>query len=428
MTALTFVLLLFLLMALGMPIAFAMIVAGAAGIFWIGGLTAVVGVLSHVPKESGGAYEFLAIPMFLLMAEFVLRSGVADDLFQAAANWFGRVRGGLGIATALAGAGFGAICGSSTASAATLSSTSLPSMLRYGYDTRMASGVVAISGTLSMLIPPSIAMVVYALLANVSVGRMLIAGVIPGILVTFTIALTVWVLAVRNPEHAPLSEPVSWRERIVSLRGIAPMVILMAAVSGAIYTGTATPTEASALGAFCAAVLYFLRGRRTWVEVYAVLARATRTSCMLAFIIMAAHLFTTFFALTQTTQNMVAWVGSLDVNRWVIAIIIIFVILILGFFMDQMAILVLTVPVVAPLLSSLNFDLIWFGVIKIVTAEIGLVTPPLGLNCFVVAKYSKVKVGDVFWGSVPHVIAHLIIIAILVAFPAISLWLPNQMN
>lgn len=428
MTALLIVVFMFALMALGTPIGIAMIVAGAAGIYWIGGTGAVLGILSSMPRESTASYEFLAIPMFLLMAELVLRSGIADDLFRAAAAWFGRVRGGLGIATALAGAGFGAVCGSSTASAATLSSTSLPAMLKYGYDTRMAAGVVAISGTLSMLIPPSIAMVIYALLADVSVAKMLIAGVVPGILVTFTIALTVWVLAVRNPEHAPLTEPVSWKEKFVALRLIGPMLVLMGAVSGVIYTGIATPTEASAVGALCAGILYFWRGRRTGSEVYGVLSRATRTSCMLAFIILGAHVFTTFFALTQTTQNIIDWVGALDVNRWVIATAILVIILLLGCFMDQMAILVLTVPVVAPLLSSLGFDLVWFGVIKIVTAEIGLVTPPLGLNCFVVSKYSRVKVGEVFWGVWPHVLAHFIIVAILFAFPAISLWLPNQMN
>lgn len=424
----TILLFMFGLMAVGAPIAFAMIIAGAAGVYWIGGWGAVTGILSTIPHHSASSYEFLAIPMFLLMAEFVLRSGIADDLFRAAAAWFGRVRGGLGIATALAGAGFGAICGSSTASAATLSSTSLPAMLRYGYDTRMAAGVVAISGTLAMLIPPSIAMVVYALLANVSVGKMLIAGVIPGIMVTLTIALTVYALARWNPAHAPLTEPVPLREKLALLRLILPMIVLIGAVTGVIYSGIATPTEASAVGAFCAGILYLWRSK-TWDAraIYDIFARATRTSCMLALIIMAAHVFTTFFALSQTTQSLVAWVGALDVNRWVILVSLIVIIVILGCFLDQMAILVLTVPVLAPLLTSMNFDLIWFGVVLIVTAEVGLVTPPLGLNCFVVAKYSKARIGEIFWGVTPHVIAHFIVIAIIIAFPILALWLPNQM-
>jgi tripartite ATP-independent transporter DctM subunit len=337
------------------------------------------------------------------------------------------VRGGLGIATSIAGAGFGAICGSSTAAAATLSATSLPAMMKYGYEKRMASGVVAISGTLAMLIPPSIAMVIYAMLADVSIARMLIAGVIPGILVTFTIAATVYFLAWWRPENAPLTEKVTFRQKIAALRLVGPMLVLMMAVTGIIYTGIATPTEASALGALCSAILYLWR-RRSTKDLFGILARATKTSCMLGIIILGAHVFTTFFALTQTTQGLITWVGALDVPSWVIVAIIVVIVLILGFFMDQMAILVLTVPIVAPLLSSLGYDLIWFGVIKIVTAEVGLVTPPLGLNCYVVARYSNVKVSDVFWGVLPHVISHVIAITILLLFPAISLWLPNQMQ
>jgi tripartite ATP-independent transporter DctM subunit len=427
MIALAIVVLMFALLAVGMPIGFTLIFCGALGIFWIGGFSAVMGILSTMPRDSAATYEFLAIPMFLLMAEFVLRSGIADDLFQAAAAWFGRVRGGLGIATALAGAGFGAICGSSTASAATLSSTSMPAMLRHGYKREMAAGVVAISGTLAMLIPPSIAMVIYALLADVSIAKMLIAGVIPGILVTLTIALTVYFLAWQDPSRAPLAEKTTMREKLALLRGIGPMLVLLMAVTGAIYTGVATPTEASALGAFVAGVLYFWRGRRSGAEAYEVFARATRNSCMLGMILLGAHVFTTFFALTQTTTGIIAWVSGLDVAPFVILLVLVVIYLILGTFMDQMAILVLTVPIVAPLLRSLDIDLVWFGVIKIVTAELGLVTPPLGLNAFVVSKYSNTPVGEVFWGVTPHVIAHFIAIAILLAFPALSLWLPNQM-
>lgn len=428
MITLSIVFLLFLLLAVGAPIGFSLIISGSLGIYVIGGERALFGILSSMPRDSASAFEFLTIPMFLLMAEFVLRSGVADDLFRAAAAWFGRLRGGLGIATSLAGAGFGAVCGSSTAAAATLSSTSLPAMQKYNYETRMAAGVVAISGTLSMLIPPSVAMVIYALLANVSIAKMLIAGVIPGIMITMTIALTVYIQARMDPERAPLSENVPLRERIALLRLVGPMLILMGAVTGVIYTGVATPTEASAVGAFAAALLYFARAKRSFAEVFEVVERATRTACMLGIIILGAHVFTTFFALTQTTNVIISWVGSLDVSVWVILAALIVIILILGCFMDQMAILVLTVPVVAPLLQSMGFDLIWFGVIMIVAAEIGLVTPPLGLNCFVVAKYSQVNVSDVFRGVFPHVLAHLIAITILILIPALSLWLPNNMN
>jgi tripartite ATP-independent transporter DctM subunit len=205
------------------------------------------------------------------------------------------------------------------------------------------------------------------------------------------------------------------------------MLILLAAVSGVIYTGVATPTEASAVGALLAAILYYLRVRPTLSELFSVVARATRTSCMLAMILLGAHIFSTFFALTQTTQSIIGWVGTLPVEPWTIILALLFIYIALGCFMDQMAILVLTVPVVAPLLTSMGFDLIWFGVIIIVTAELGMVTPPFGLNAFVVSKYSKTPLKEVFIGVIPHIIAHLIAIGILLLFPDLSLWLPNQL-
>lgn len=428
MIAATVLFLLLALLAVGAPISFAMAVSGFLGVLWVGGLDPALGILASTPHTVAGKFEFLTIPMFLLMAEFVLRSGVADDLFRAAAAWCGRVPGGLGMATALAGAGFGAICGSSTAAAATLSSTSLPAMLKHGYEPRMAGGVVAISGTLAMLIPPSIAMVIYGLLADVNIARLLIAGVVPGLLVTLTIMLTTYFLAKQDPSRAPLSESIPLGEKIRLLRLIGPMLALLAAVTGVIYSGIATPTEASALGAFGAAILYFYRKGFDSREIVDLVGRATRTSCMVAIIMLGAHIFSTFFALTQTTQSLIAWIGGLPVEPWVIILALVVMYLILGTFMDQVAILVLTIPVVAPLVSSLGFDLIWFGVIMIVTAELGMVTPPLGLNCFVVAKYSRTNVKDVFHGTLPHVITHLVAIAALLLFPALTLWLPNQMR
>ena len=428
MTATLVVLLMLAMLALGAPIGFTLLTCGTIGVFTVGGANAMLGVLASMPHDLAGKYEFLTIPMFLLMAEFVLRSGIADDLFRAAAAWCGRVPGGLGMATALAGAGFGAICGSSTASAATLSATSLPAMLKQGYEPRMAAGVVAISGTLAMLIPPSIAMVVYGLLADVNIAKLLVAGIVPALFVTAAIMLTTYYLAVKDPSRAPKSPQFTWVEKLKLLRFVGPMLVLMAAVTGIIYTGVATPTEASALGALIAGILYFTRARRSQAEVIDLFGRAARTSCMIAIILLGAHVFSTFFVLTQTTQSIIAWVGQLPVPAWVIIGILILGYLGLGCFLDQMAILVLTVPIVAPLVASLGFDLIWFGVIKIVTAELGMVTPPLGLNCFVVSRYSKTRVEDVFRGTMPHVFAHLVALAILVLFPALTLWLPSQMR
>ncbi len=420
--------LLFLLLAIGTPVAFAMAFSGSVGLYLTGGMPVLLGVLQTTPLSAVTSYELITIPMFLLMADLVLLSGVADDLFIAASAWVGRIPGGLGMATALAGAGFGSICGTSTASAATLSSTSLPAMIRQGYEPKMAAGVVAISGTLAMLLPTSVALVIFGLLAEVNIGRLLVSGIIPAILVTLTIMATIYLLVWMDPSRAPMVESVPWRERFRLLYQVSPMVVLFSIVTGTIYLGVATPTEASAFGAFGAFCLAVWKRKITPYTLRKTLVHAAQGTCMIVLIIMCAHIFGYFFTLTQVTQNLVGWVGGLDVSRWVIITLILAGYIVLGSFMDQIAILVLTVPIVLPLIKSLGFDPIWFGVIKIVTAEVGMITPPIGLNCFIVARYAERPVAEVFHGTFPHFIAHLLAIAVLVAFPEIVLWLPNHMQ
>jgi len=420
--------LLFLLLAIGTPVGFAMGFAGSVGLLMVGGTGTLFGILQTAPLSTVSSYELITIPMFLLMADLVLLSGVADDMFKTASAWIGRVPGGLGMATALAGAGFGAICGTSTASAATLSSTSLPAMIKQGYEPKMAAGVVAISGTLAMLIPPSVALVIFGLLAEVNIGQLLIGGILPAVLVTATIMATIYFLVWQDPSRAPRVEPVSWREKFSLLWQVGPMVLLFSLVTGTIYLGIATPTEASALGAAGALLLAIAKRRVTPATLYRALLSACHGTCMIVTILVGASIFGYFFTLTHVTQDLVAWIGSLPTSRWVIITLILFGYIVLGSFMDQIAILVLTVPIVLPLIKTLGFDPIWFGVIKIVTAEVGMITPPVGLNCFIVARYAKRPVAEVFHGTFPHFIAHLIAIAILVAFPSIILWLPSQMG
>ncbi|WP_456618007.1 MULTISPECIES: TRAP transporter large permease [unclassified Bradyrhizobium] len=420
--------LLFGLLALGTPVGFAMAFSGSVGLVMVGGWGTLFGILQTAPLSTVSSYELITIPMFLLMADLVLLSGVADDLFKTASAWVGRIPGGLGMATALAGAGFGAICGTSTASAATLSSTSLPAMIRQGYEPKMAAGVVAISGTLSMLLPTSVALVIFGLLAEVNIGKLLISGIIPAILVTITIMATIYFLVWQDPSRAPAAKSVPWREKFSLLWQVSPMVVLFSIVTGTIYLGVATPTEASAFGAFGAFLLAIVKGKITPSSLYRTLLRACHGTCMIIMILVGASIFGYFFTLTHVTQDLVAWIGSLPASRWVIITLILCGYIVLGSFMDQIAILVLTVPIVLPLIKTLGFDPIWFGVIKIVTAEVGMITPPVGLNCFIVARYAKRPVAEVFHGTFPHFIAHLIVIAILVAFPSIILWLPSQMG
>ncbi|MBI5720768.1 MAG: TRAP transporter large permease [Burkholderiales bacterium] len=428
MLAATITLLLLLLLAIGTPVGFALAIAGAAGLYALGGLRMLLGILDTAPLSAASSYELITVPMFLLMAEFVIISGVADDLFKAASAWVGRVRGGLGVATAFAGAGFGAISGSSTASAATLASTSIPAMLKAGYEPKLACGAVAISGTLAMLIPPSIALVLYGIIADVSIGRLLIGGVVPGLLVTLAIALTVMLLVWQDPSRAPRGRAYSWREKFSSLRVVWPMLVLFTGVTGVIYLGVATPTEASGIGAFGAFLIALLRGKAHFSATRHALLRAAQTTCMIIMIILGAHVFGYFFTLTQTTQQFVAAVGGWPVDRWLIMAAIILIYLVLGCFMDQVAILILTVPVMLPLIKALGFDPVWFGVLVVVTAEVGMVTPPVGLNVFVVARYTGRPLAEVFLGVAPHVVAHLLLILLFCLFPQLVLWLPQTMN
>ena len=424
MAALTILLLLFVLLAIGMPVGFALAFAGVAGLYYTGGIEMVLGILDTVPLSSASSYELVTIPMFLLMAEFIILSKVADDLFESAAKFVGHLPGGLGVATAVAGAGFGAISGSSTAAAATLSAACVPSMIKQGYEPRMAYGVVAISGTLAMLIPPSVAIVLYAIISGESIGPMLIAGVVPGLLVTLTIALTVVVLVMLDPSRAPLSPRSTWRERLESLKVTGPMVALMLLVTGVIYLGVATPTEASALGAFGAFVLAIRARTIDPRTLWNALARAAGSSCMIIMIIVGAKIFGYFFAMTQATQDLVAWISTMGLNRYVVLFLILVMYLALGCILDQIAILILTVPVVLPVMKALGFDPMWFGIVVIVMAEVGMVTPPVGLNVYVVARANNRPVTEIFHGVGPHVVAHLVLVALLVAFPALVLWLP----
>jgi tripartite ATP-independent transporter DctM subunit len=416
---------LLLLLVFGMPVAFALGIAGMIGLYLRGGMDMVLGILNTTPLSTTSSYELITVPMFMLMAEFIIVSRIAEELFDSAKVWLGRVPAGLAISTALAGAGFGAISGSSTASAATLSGTSIPAMIRHKYNPRLAAGVVAISGTLAMLIPPSIAIVLYGLIAQVSISQLLIAGIIPGIIVTLVIVLTVLVLTALNPSHAPAGSSYSMREKLKSLRIVGPMMSLIMLVTGCVYLGIATPTEAASLGAFGAMTIAIMRRRLSLQTLGEALFRAARTSCMIILIVICAQVFSYYFTLTGATQGLVSYVGALDVSRWVVFFLIILMYLALGCIMDQIAILFLTVPIVLPVVTALGFDPVWFGIIIIITAEVGLVTPPVGLNVFVVSAYSRIPVKDVFIGVAPHVAAHALVILLLVLFPALVTWLPS---
>lgn len=427
MTLLIGTLALFAFLIIGLPVALSLFLGAGVGLLMLGGVDLLVGLLTTGPPSALSTYELLTIPMFLLMAEFMTVSGISNTLFAAIAAWTGRLRGGLGIATAMTGAAFGAISGSSAAAAATLSTSSVPSMLKAGYERKFTTGVVSISGTLAMLIPPSIAIIFYGLLSGEDVGKLLIAGIIPGAVVTLTIILTIWYLIWRDPSIAPVGSSSSWTEKIQSLKVAGPFFLLFMLVTGLIYLGIATPVESSAMGAFGAFLLTLISGKMDRRSFYHAIRNTCITSAMIGLVVVCAQLFGTFLTMTQATQDLIKLVGEIGWHPMMILFVIVVIYLILGCFLDQLTILILTIPIVLPLIKSLGFDPIWFGIIVILLAEIGVVTPPVGLNVFVVSRVTKIPVEEVFHGVFPHVIAHILAVMLMIAFPAIITWLPSKM-
>lgn len=428
MTLALVVVLLLLMLAIGLPVAFALGIAGALGLLIFGGSSLLIGILSSAPTSGVASYEFMTIPMFLLMAEFMIASRISTSLFSAIACWTGRLPGGLGVATALTGAAFGAISGSSTAAAATLSKSSVPAMLSEGYERKFAGGIVSISGTLAMLIPPSVAIIFYGLLSGTSVAKLLMAGIVPGALVTLVIIVTIWFLIWRQPTIAGQGRAYTWTEKFASLRVAGPFAALFLIVTGLIYLGIATPVESSALGALGALVFTVVSGKMTRDVFIQAVTRACATSAMIGLIVICAQIFGYFITATGTTQALVEAVGAAGLSPLTVLLILVVLYVVLGCFLDQLSILILTIPIVLPVILQLGFDPVWFGILVIVLAEIGMVTPPVGLNVFIVAKSTNTPVGDVFAGVWPHVIAHLILVAMLIAFPQIILWLPSTMS
>lgn len=424
--AITLVLLLGLLV-IGMPVGFAIGTAGVFGLYLVGGDRAVFGILETAPHTGATNYSLMAIPMFILMAQFIVKSGVAAELFDVGRVWVGRTPGGLGIATSIAGALFAALSGSSTASAATLSGTALPEMVRNGYRKDIAGGLVAVVGTLAMMIPPSIALILYGILANVSVGSLLIAGIVPGGLITVTIIGTLLVVLNTTKDGAPVGEKYQLLQKVIVLKAVGPFLVLFLLVTGVIYLGVATPTEASALGAGGALVISLLRRKISFRVLYESLVETTKVSVMIMTIVIGAHIFGYFLALTGITDAVVLAASDAVVPPIVIIFLFLLILLIMGCLMDQIAILALTVPVMAPVASELGFDLVWFGVLIVLTAELGMITPPFGMNAFIVSRYTGEPVATIFKGITPFVVSLLVLVVVLTLFPSIILLLPNMM-
>ncbi len=414
---------------LGVPIAFSLASAGIVGIYLIGGdWNVVLRILGTTPFGAAAEYVLTTIPMFILMAYLSASGGLARDLYTAGANWLSPVKGGLAIATVFACGIFGAMSGASLAAAAVMASIAMPEMRRHGYSDELAAGAIGIGATLDILIPPSVGMVIYGITTQTSIGKLLIAGVVPGIIVAvfLVIAIAVWVRV--QPAHAPETHTVPARERWASLGRIWASLLLIVLVIALLYTGVATPTEVGALGAFLAGAIGVLFGRLTWASALDAVRQTIKTSALIFMILIGATVFGYYMAMSQIPQHVVATVGGLNLNRWVVMIGIVVAYFVVSMFMDELPLLLLTLQLTFPLITSLGFDPIWFGVMSMLMVSMGLVFPPVGMIAFVVSSSGNVSLVKVYKGTSILMIALVLTTALIMVFPEIVLWLPNRMK
>ena len=416
---------------LRLPIAFAMGVVGIIGYAYMRdwNFTIAFAVAQTKIYETGRNYTLSVVPLFILMGNFVTRAGMSQELFRAANAFIGHLKGGLAMATILACAGFGAICGSSIATAATFAKVAYPSMRRFGYKDTLATGAIASGGTLGILIPPSTILVLYGVFTETNIGLLFAAGVIPGILAATLLCLAVRWVVWRDPAAGPPGERSSWRERAVSLKGVWAVVVLFVFVIGGIYGGLFTATEGAGMGAFGAMAFALWRRALNWQTLYAALVESGRTTAMLFMILIGALMFADFINITTMPGDLKDFVSSFKIHPIMVVFAICAIYVILGTAMEELSMVLLTLPVFFPLVVSLGFDPIWFGILVVTVVEIGLISPPVGMNLFVLKTLlPQVPTGTVFRGVVPFMAADCVRLAILIAFPAISLYLPSLMR
>jgi tripartite ATP-independent transporter DctM subunit len=419
---------LFALMLLRVPVGMAMGLVGVAGFGYLGGGAPALKMVGQTSMRIVTDYTFGVIPMFLLMGAFVSRSGMSRELFQAANTFVGHKRGGLGIATIAACAGFAAISGSSVATAATFSTVAYPEMRRFNYPQSFSTGVIAAGGTLGAMFPPSIVLAVYGLITEQDIGKLFMAGVLPGLLAVSMYMITIAIIGWVRPGFLPAAPRSSWEARLHTVREIWAPTALFLFVIGGLYGGLFTPTEAGGMGAGGAFLISVARRRLSRADILASLLQATRTAAAVFTVLIGAILFGYFLTITQTPQKVTEFITGLGMGRYGVLAVLMLMYLALGCLMDAMAMIILTVPIIFPVVTSLGFDPVWFGVIIVMTVELGLIHPPVGMNVFVIKTVVKdVSFATIFVGVLPFVLTDITRLVVLIAFPAIALWLPDRM-
>ena len=420
------VVIMLMLIAFGVPIAFSMAIIGVVGIWATLGFPQAVTQISIYAIERGRDFVFVALPLFILMGQLVYHSGIAVDMYDCVHKWCGRLPGGLAITQVAGCAGFGAVTGSSVAAIATIAPMSMPELRRYKYDMRLATGSLASAAPIAMLIPPSVILVAYGVWTETSIGHLFIAGIIPGVVLSIMFAVYIWVRCTINPAMGPVGPRYSWSERISSLRNLIPIFSVFLLVLGGIYLGIFTPSEAAGIGVSGIFAVTVFMGRARWPAIRRALIDTVAFSSMIYIIIVGGHLLGTFLVVTGVTASLIAWISVLELSRYVVMAIFVVMYLVLGAVLDIWAMLILTLPFVFPVIVALGFDPVWFGIFVVMMVEIALITPPIGINVYVMNKLAPdVDLSDIFRGVTPFVIVSLIFVALLIAFPQMALFLPE---
>ena len=412
-----------------MPVGFVMALLGFLGFSFVVSWESGLRIMAKDFFSIFGSYSLTVVPLFILMGQIAFYAGISRRLFDTAYSWVGSLPGGLGIATIGACAGFAAICGSTNASVATMTSVALPEMKRHNYSLSLGTGTVAAGGSLGVLIPPSVIFIVYGIATEQSIGKLFAAGILPGVVLSICFALTIAVWVKLRPEAAPRGEKKTMREKLIALRGIGETLVLFFLVMGGLFVGFFTPTEAGAIGAGGSILIGIVSRKLSWKNFVQAVVESTRISCMVLVIVTGATIFGHFMAITRIPYLAANWVGQLPLPNHAIMAFIIFIYLIGGCFMDSLAMVLLTVPIIYPLVVSLGFDPIWFGVIIVLITEMGVITPPVGINVYVVSGIARdVPLETIFKGALPFLLAILTTAALLMVFPQIALFLPSLMR
>lgn len=421
--------LMFLLMAVRVPIGIAMGIAGVVGFGLIAGVTPALNLLANVPLSVVTDYNLSVIPMFILMGALCSNAGMSTELFRAGTAWFGHRRGGLALAAIAACAGFAAINGSSVATAATMSQVALPEMRKAGYDGGLSAGLIAAGGTLGIMIPPSVIFVLYGIMTETDITKLFFAGVIPGLLAVLLYAAVIMFIAHRHPRNFPAGRAHTWGERFESLRELWSTLLLFMAVLGSMYAGWVTVTEAAGIGAAGALIIGVVRRRLNLFKIRHALVDSLRVSSAIMMIVVGAFLFGYFLTITQFTQKAVDVLVHLPIGAYGVLALVMVGYLILGAVMDELAMILLTVPIVYPAMMALGFDPVWFGVIVVMAVTFGMICPPVGMNVFVINSIARdISLIRIYRGTMPFIAVDVLRLVVLCAFPAISLWLPARLG